>query len=89
MNQYWNQETVDQIGLGVKNKNAADCKDTINIVKQYKKILDVQKQNAIYIAYKKGGILRKKVKSLQHSAKPQKKQDWAYLKFFQKLTYSK
>ena len=52
-NQCWNQKLVDQTDLHEKNKIAAECKDEINIVKQYQKMLNVQNV-AIYIGYKRG-----------------------------------
>ena len=44
---------MDQTDLHQKNKIAAECKDEINIVKQYQKMLNVQ-NIAIYIGYKRG-----------------------------------
>ena len=44
---------MDQTDLHEKNKIAAECKDEINIVKQYQKMLNVQNV-AIYIVYKRG-----------------------------------
>ena len=50
---------MDQTDLDEKDKNMTDCKDPSNTVKQYEKIINVQNQKVIYIAYKQGEILKK------------------------------